>query len=148
MTKEELARAALAGLLLLGVATAATAQAPAKPIPVNVLVTHLSNEGVGIDPSARMLDTKLRNQLRYDSLRVIKKQRMLMPLDEVTQFDLPNGKTVRVRPIDRNAQGVLMAVDVQGAAKLDARVESHKPLVIRAGPYQKGSLVLSLEPDD
>lgn len=146
MTRDDFARAALAGLLLLGVATAATAQG--KQIAVNVLITHLSNQGVGIDPSARLLDTKLRNQLRYNSLRVIKKQRMLMPLDEVTQFDLPNGKTVRVRPIDRNAQGVLMAVDVQGAAKLDARVENHKPLVIRAGPYQKGSLVLSLEPDD
>jgi hypothetical protein len=116
-------------------------------IPINVLVTHLSNEGLGVDPPARFLDSKLKEQFRYDSLKVIQTQRLELALDEVGQVDLPNGKAVRMRPIHKGEDGVLMAVDVEGAAQLDVRVKSRHPVVIRAGPYEEGSLVLSLELD-
>lgn len=133
------------GLLLWASAPAALAEG--ERIPVNVLVTHLSSQGNGVDKGARLLDDRLKQQFRYDSLRVIKKQRIVMSLDEVSKFDLPNGKGVRMRPIHKGDKGVLMAVDVEGAAKLDVRVKSHHPVVIRAGPYKQGSLVLSLELD-
>jgi hypothetical protein len=121
--------------------------AEGEHIPVNVLVTHLSSQGVGVDPRAQFLDNRLRKQIVYDSLEVLKKQRINMLLDEVSKFDLPNGKAVRMRPIHKGEGGVLLAVDVEGAAKLDVRVKSHHPVVIRAGPYKQGSLVLSLELD-
>lgn len=145
MTRSRIAGTLLVGLLLALVAGPAVAEG--ETIPVNVLVTHLSKEPGGIDPGGRFLHGKLQNQFRYESLKVITKKRIEMTLDEVSRFDLPNGKAVHMRPIHKGEGGVLMAVDVEGAAKLDARVKSHKPLVIRAGPYKKGSLVLSLELD-
>jgi hypothetical protein len=125
----------------------ASAEDDKDRIPINVLVTHLSNEGKGVDPPAQFLDNKLKQQFRYDSLQVIQKERLTLAIDEVGKVDLPNGKAVRMRPIHKGEDGVLMAVDVEGAAQLDVRVKSRHPVVIRAGPYEEGSLVLSLELD-
>jgi hypothetical protein len=47
----------------------------------------------------------------------------------------------------RGAKGVLMAVDVQGAVKLDARARNHHKVVIGAGEYEDGNLAVSIEPD-
>ena len=140
-------RAMLAALILLAWALPGWAQS--ERIPVEVLVTHHSNQGRGIDPSAQSLDKRLRPAgIAFDSIRVLKRERMNLTLDEVSRFQLPNGKAVRMRPIHKGAGGVLMAVDVEGAAKLDARMQSHKPVVIRAGPHQKGHLVVSIELED
>lgn len=146
VTLSGIAPALVVGLWLLAAGVPAAAEG--ETIPVNVLVTHISNEGVpGIDPSAQFLDQRLRGQFIYDSMRVVKKRRINLQLDEVSEFNLPSGKAVRLRPIHKGEAGVLMAVDVEGAAKLDIRVKSHHPVVIRAGPYKGGSLVLSLELD-
>jgi hypothetical protein len=123
------------------------AGAEGATIPVNVLVTYLSSEGTGVDPSARRLDEKLRKQFRYDSLQVLEKRRIDLEMDGVGTIDLPNGRAARLSPIHEDEAGVLMAVDVEGAAKMDARVQNGHLLVIRAGSYKEGDLVLSLEPD-
>jgi hypothetical protein len=114
---------------------------------VNVLVTYLSSDGTGVDPSARRLDEKLRDQFKYDSLQVLEKRRIDLEMDGVGTIALPNGRAARLSPIHRGDAGVLMAVDVEGAAKMDARVQNRHLLVIRAGRYKDGDLVLSLEPD-
>jgi hypothetical protein len=137
----------LAAGLLLGAGASARAQEKGGRIPMNVLVTHLSNQGKGVDADARKLDGKLRGQFRYDSLQVLEKRRIDLELDEVGRIDLPNGRSARVQPIHKSDQGVLMAVDVENAARIDARVKNHNLLVIRAGRYDDGDLVLSLEPD-
>lgn len=133
--------------LALLVASVAAAGEADPPIPVNVLVTYLSNDGAGVDASARRLDEKLRGQFRYDSLQVLDQRRIQLEVDGVGQVALPNGRKVRLSAISQDDSGVLMAVDVEGAAKMDARVQNHHLLVIRAGRYQDGDLVLSLEPD-
>lgn len=124
----------------------ARAQGPER-VPVNVLVTHLSNDGKGVDPAARRLDRKLRGQFRYDTLQVLSEQRLDLATGEVGSIALPDGREARISPIQVGESGVLMAVDVEGAAKLDARVKNHHLVVIRAGRHEEGDLVLSLEPD-
>jgi hypothetical protein len=47
----------------------------------------------------------------------------------------------------KGAKGVLMAVDVEGAVKLDARAPNHHKVVIGAGEYEDGNLAVSIEPD-
>lgn len=146
MTRHSVAVAlALVAGLLLG--AGASAQGKDERIPMNVLVTQLSNQGKGVDRDARELDGKLRGQFKYDSLQVLQKRRIDLKLDEVGTIRLPNGRVARVQPIHRSEEGVLMAVDVENAAKIDARVRNHNLLVIRAGKYDDGDLVLSLEPD-
>lgn len=136
----------IAGLALLAGGSAGADEAELR-IPVNVLVTHLSNDGSGVDPGARRLDEKLRGQFRYDSLRVLDQRRIELEIDGVGEVALPNGRKARMSAISKSDAGVLMAVDVEGAARMDARVQNRHLLVIRAGRYQGGDLVLSLEPD-
>ena len=135
-----------AGLVLLATAAAGADESELR-IPVNVLVTYLSNDGSGVDASARRLDEKLRGQFRYDSLQVLEQRRVELEIDGVGQVALPNGRKARMSAISKSDAGVLLAVDVEGAAKMDARVQNRHLLVIRAGRYKDGDLVLSLEPD-
>ena len=148
------AKIALAAALVLIAATgvrSVRAQAPADPasfrVPVNVIVVHTSDGDGGIDPRARELDEKLRKQLRYRSMRVIQEERVDLEMNRVGTVDLPDGRKVRMRPLHKGAKGVLMAVDVQGAVKLDARAPNHHKVVIGAGEYEDGNLAVSIEPD-
>lgn len=133
------------GWLTAGLASAEEAQ----PIPVKVLVTQVSNEGSGVDPSARGLHKALiDNSFAFDSVKVIYDKRVVMQLGGLHSIPLPNGRKARISPISQREGSVLMAVDVEGSVKVDARVSRHRPFIIRAGPHEKGNLVLSLELDD
>ena len=146
MTRLSIAWALVAAVVLVG-ASGAWAQGKKGRVPIRVLVTHLSNHGVGIDPDAKQLDEKLSRQFKYDSLKVLQKRTINLELDEVGEIRLPNGRAARVQPIHKGKDGLLMAVDIEGALKTDARVKNHNQLVIRAGRYEGGDLVISLEPD-
>jgi hypothetical protein len=144
--------AALAALALC--AGAASADPPGskregkgKPIQMRMMVTRLSNDGRGVDPKARDLESKLSSQgIRYDSAEVLQKKRLKLGVDEVHTIDLPNGRKARVRPLHQDADGVLMAVDVEGSSKADVRAKKNHTVIFSAGPYQDGKLVFSLEP--
>ena len=116
-------------------------------VPVNVMVVHTSDGEGGIDPRARELDRKLKSQLRYRSMRVLREERFDLRVDQIGTFELPDGREVRMRPLHKGRKGVLMAVDVEGAVKLDARAANHHKVVIGAGAYRDGNLAISIEPD-
>jgi hypothetical protein len=116
-------------------------------VPVNVMVVHTSDGEGGVDPRARDLDRKLKKQLRYKSMRVIREERVDLRVDEVGTVRLPDGRAVRMRPMHKGKKGVLMAVDVEGSVKLDARAPNHHKVVIGAGEYEDGNLAISIEPD-
>jgi hypothetical protein len=146
------AGAAVALAALGAFAGSADAQDPAPGprndrVPVNVMIVHTSNEQGGVDPAAKDLDDKLKNQLRYNSMRVIQQERVDLEVDRVGIVSLPDGRKVKMRPMHKGAKGVLMAVDVEGAVKLDARAPNHHKVVIGAGQYQDGNLAISIEPD-
>ena len=139
---------ALAGGAALTAVGSVRAQNPgADRVPVNVIVVHTSESEGGVDPRARDLDEKLKKQLRYKSMRVIQQERVDLEMNQVGTVDLPDGRKVRMRPLHKGAKGVLMAVDVQGAVKLDARAPNHHKVVIGAGEYEDGNLAVSIEPD-
>jgi hypothetical protein len=136
----------LTGLVPLSPVRTATAQASDR-VPVNVIVVHTSNRKGEVDPRAQELHEKLRKQLRYKSMRVLQEERVDLQMNQVGTVLLPDGRKVRMRPMHRGAKGVLMAVDVQGAVKLDARARNHHKVVIGAGEYEDGNLAVSIEPD-
>jgi hypothetical protein len=117
-------------------------------IPFVVMVTRLSNEGLGVDPRAKELEGKLSAQgIKFDSVQVVEEKRIALQLDEVGTVDLPNGRKAHVRPLHQSEEeGVLLAVDVEGASKADVRAKPHHTVIFSAGPYQNGKLVLSIEP--
>jgi len=112
-----------------------------------VMVVYTSDGDGGIDPRARDLDRKLKGQLRYRSMQVLREERVDLHIDRVGTVALPDGRAVRMRPLHKGRRGVLMAVDVEGAVKLDARTANHHKVVIGAGSYQDGNLAISIEPD-
>src|SRR4030095_1118973 len=116
-------------------------------VPVNVIVVHTSDGEGGVDPRARDLDAKLKKQLRYKSMRVLQEERVELQRTRAATLKLPAGRNLRMRPIHKGAKGVLMAVDLQGAVKLDARAPNHHKVVIGAGENKSGSLAVSIEPD-
>ena len=138
---------ALVLLLAWGAGAEGKGRAKKDRIPVNVMVVHTSDGEGGVDPRARELHRKLKKQLRYRSMRMISQERVDLRIDEVGTVRLPDGRAVRMRPMHKDAKGVLMAVDVEGAVKLDARAPNHHKVVIGAGEYEDGNLAISIEPD-
>ena len=139
---------AAAGLIGGGAAAEEPEAAHAGPIPLNLLITHLTNqEGGVVDASAKELDERLRGQFRYTGLKVVHKQRLELELDEVGSVTLPDGRVVYVKPMHVGEQGVLMAIDVEEAVRTDVRVLDDHMIVIGAGSYEDGKLAISVEPD-
>ncbi len=135
------------GLLALVVAFAAgVAYAEADRVALTVTVTHLSKSPGAIDPKAADIHKRLRDEFRYESLRVLERRRMNLRLDEVGSLKLPTNRWVRVRPLHVGDRGVLIAVDVEGILQTDLRVENGRAVDIGAQSYEGGKLVVTLEP--
>jgi hypothetical protein len=127
------------------VAAAAAAES-GGPIAVEVMVSQISQEPGEIDPRARRLDAELRDEFRYESLHVLKKEKLSLALNQVGVVALPNGKELQLRPLSVSDRGVLMAVNVEGSVQSDMQIPNGHLVAIGAGRYQDGKLVISLEP--
>ncbi len=137
------------GLLVFGVLVAmlaGPAAAQTTKIEVRVLVCHASEEAGSIDPACRKLHGEIGREFRYESLKRLQERRLSLGLDEVGSVALPNGKRLRVRPLQVGGDSALLAVDVEGSVKTDVRVRKGKSVVIGAERYENGKLVISLEP--
>ncbi len=140
--------AALAGAAWAEQAERPDRPAPDRPLRATLMLTHLSNGAGGIDPRARKLDQRLqRENIRFPSARVLQQRNVELKLDRVETLALPDGRSARFRPMHVGARGVLMAVDVEGGVKMDARVRDGHMVVIDGGRFEDGKLVISIEPD-
>lgn len=137
-----LAFAALATVALPG---AADAQADAT-VEVVMMVSLTSDDEGPIDRRARKIDRRLRREFRYRSLKVIASKTERIGIDDTATLALPNGNTASVMPMSVDDNGVLLAVDIEGAVKVDARAKAGHLLVFGAGRHGGGRLVVSIEP--
>jgi hypothetical protein len=110
------------------------------------MVSQISQQPGSVDPRARRLDEKFRGEFRYESLRVLKQQRLSLALNELASVALPNGSELQIRPLSVSDRGVLVAVNVEGAVQTDLQIPNGHLVAIGAGRYQDGKLVISLEP--
>ncbi len=115
-----------------------------KTLQLTLEVARISNQPGRIQPGR--LDTKLREQFRYQSLEVIESRTFELEIDDVARVRLPNGSWVLVKPLLLDERGALLAVDVEGALKTDVRVKSNHMLVLGAHRHENGRLVISLQP--
>ena len=109
-------------------------------------VSRISDGRGGIDPRAGRLHQKLKSQFRYESLNVLQIHSLTLRIDQVGTELLPNGKKVRIRPLQLDDEGALLAVDVEGAVRGDYKLRNGHLLVFGAGQDGDGKLVISLEP--
>jgi hypothetical protein len=134
-------------IVLLCAGVAGAQGEPAGDVPMDVILVHTSDGQGGIDPRARDLDRKLRKQLRYTSMKVLREEHVRLRMGEVHTVKLPDGRVARIQPMHRGEKGVLLAVDVEGLVKTDVRAPNHHTVVIGAGEYEDGHLAIALEPD-
>ena len=134
------------GAALLALALAAERAGAQESIELEVLVSHISDRPGSIDPRGEKVHRELQGRFRYESLAVLVQRHLRLALDEVGTVALPNGKALRVRPNDVGKSGVLLAVEVEGALDTDLRVRNRHLVVVGAGRYDDGTLVISLEP--
>ena len=128
------------------VATSPASAEQAQQIEVQLMVSRISDAPGGIDPRAGRLHQKLKGQFRYESLQVLQTRSLELGIDQVGTEVLPNGKKVRIRPLQVDDQGALLAIDVEGAVRGDYKVRNGHLLVFGAGQDKDGKLVISLEP--
>jgi hypothetical protein len=133
-------------MAILGLALAGGAAAQQGPIQVQVMVSRISDAPGGIDARAQKLHQKLKGEFRYESLEVLEVRTLSLAVDQVGSVGLPTGKPARVRPLQVDGKGVLLAVQVEGVVSTDLRVQNGHLVVIGAGRHQGGKLVISLEP--
>ncbi len=123
----------------------AGAEAPRR-VAVQITVSHALDAEGAIDPRGSELNAYLQPQFRYGSLKVLQVERLDLALDEVGTLELPNGRKLRVRPMDIGSEGVLLSVSVQGTLWTDMRVRNGHLVVIGAERYEAGKLVIGLKP--
>jgi hypothetical protein len=121
------------------------AQAPAS-LRVEVVVCQAADDPGGIDAACEALHASIGKEFRYGSLARLQSQALSLALDQVGQVTLPNGKSLRVRPLQADARSALLAVDVEGAVQTDLRVRNGQLVVIGAQRHRDGKLVIALQP--
>jgi hypothetical protein len=141
-------RSRIAEALVLALLALASAQASAQPrrVEVEVTVSHALDAKGEIDPRGSALNSLLKPQFRYGSLKVLQVERLDLALDQVGTVELPNGRKFRVRPLDVGEEGVLLAVSVQGTLWTDMRVRNGHLVVIGAERFGDGKLVIAVRP--
>jgi hypothetical protein len=140
------ARWAAALAVLVVVAAVAPVARAQQTVQVQMMVSLTSDEPGPIDPKARRIAERLKRDFRFESLRVLDARQEPVAVDGVMSVGLPNGKQARVRLLSVDERGVLLAVDIEGAVRVDARAHSGHLLVFGAGSHDGGRLVVSIEP--
>lgn len=118
-------------------------------VGVQLTVLHASPKpGPPPDANVAPFDKQLRGQFRYQSLRIMERSQLRMSLLEMRKVRLPLGNELRVQPIQRDPEGLLTELAMPG--RLDTRVllQRSRPVMIRAGAYEGGSLIIAIEPVD
>lgn len=136
-------RGVVLALLWVGLAGPTWAQ---QPIEIEMMVSIASDEAGPIDDRAKRIDERLKKEFRYESLRVVSSKKETVGVDSVMTIALPDGKKAHVRPLSVDDRGALLAVDIEGSVKVDARANSGHLLVFGAGRTADGRLVVSIEP--
>jgi hypothetical protein len=143
--RHNLIRAMVVGILVLGLPGIGAAQS-AREIRFDVMVSRISQQPGEVDPRASRLDSQLRGDFRYESLKVLKQERLSIELNELATVELPNGKKLELRPLSLSDRGVLVAVNVEGSVQSDMQVPNGHLIAIGAGRFEGGRLMISFEP--
>ena len=131
----------------LGLALLVAAPALAQEVSVGVMVIHASQSPGPVDPEAERVRVILSRDFRFQSWRVMQRNRMRVPMKETRRVELPSGRSMKVCPLQIESKGLLMSVEMNGQLDTQVVLPRRKPFVIGAGGYQDGKLIIAIEPD-
>lgn len=143
--RRALARTAIiAALVFLTTGGVALAQ-EVQQVVFRIEISHLSrNPGPVEQPD---LFNRLRQDFRYESLRVITRRRLRLNLEEVGGVDLPTGRRIQISPVNLDSRGVLVFLEIEDGEQMDLRVPNRHPVVVGIERYKDGKLVLQVTPE-
>jgi len=116
-------------------------------VPLRVTVTHLSEGDGGVDPKARALIGALDGaNISYPEARVVREVKLDLAPGDAKSVSIGNGRKAHLQLMQADKNGALVAVDIEGGLKVDARVgRGKRPLVLDAGKVGDGKRVISIE---
>jgi len=129
--------------LLAALALAPSMAAGQEIFSFDVTVLHATPTG-SVQKDADRFHRLLGQRVRYEGLTVIKSQGLEVATNDIGSVKLPGGVRFRVRPIDPDGPGALVAIDM-GKTQGDFRLPAGKPLVLGGSSWKGGQLVVVLE---
>ena len=142
---------AIGGCMLLWVAVlcagGAAAEDEESKVALRVKVTHVSHDDGGVDPEAQELIQALAGGgISYPSARLVREVRLDLAPGDVKSVSIGSGRKAHFQLMQADQSGALVAVDIEGGVKIDARVgRGKRPLVLDAGKVGDGKRVISIE---
>jgi hypothetical protein len=135
------------GLALALSAAGAAADDEAAKVSLRVKVTHLSDGDGGVDPKAAALVDALKGQhISYSSAKVVREVSFDLAPGDAKTVKVGAGRKAHLQLMQADKNGALVAVDIDGGVKVDAKVRRGKrPLVLDAGKVGDGKRVLTIE---
>ncbi len=133
---------ALAALVALFGAPRVEAQ-EVQRVALQVRVSHVSPAPGPIDDPE--LDRHLRGQFKYASLRQLQREQLSLAINEIGKVKMPNGRWVKLRPLNAAPGSLLVAVDVEEGMKMDLKMHGRKLAILGGTRYKDGTLVIVLQ---
>ena len=118
---------------------------PSQTFELDVVVARLTSGQNKIDKRAKRLHAALKNQFRYEGIRVLETRRLTLVVDEVMDLKLPTRRRLRIRPLVVEAKGALISVEISGLVQSDLRINEGQLVIIGAEQYLDGKLVIALQ---
>lgn len=115
---------------------------------IKVIVANLTSEKGGIDKGAKRLHKELKNQFRYEGIKVLESEKLKFVDEKVFDMKLPSLRRLRIRPLVVESDSALISVEISGLVQSDLRLKRGQLVIIGAERYQRGKLVIALEADD
>ena len=144
-------RGLVAALGLLAIAALPSGEARAEGEPtfdLEVIVASLTSEHDKIDRAARRLHKELKDQFRYEGIRVLETRELELSVDDVFDMKLPTRRRLRIRPLVIEKKSALVSVEISGLVQSDLRIKQGQLIIIGAERYLDGKLVIALRADD
>ncbi|MCB1195269.1 hypothetical protein KDK77_03705 [bacterium] len=119
----------------------------AQQVNVSIAVIKASNSGNGIDENIKHLQPKL-SRLNYASYTLLKQDAQRGELHTELIFDLPDGDTMRIKPIgiESGYLKLFVAMDKAGL-KTNFKIANGNTIIVGGSAYQDGSMVIALSAD-
>lgn len=139
---------AIVVLVIAGLApTVASAEAEAT-FELEVIVASLTSEHDKIDRGAKRLHKELKDQFRYEGIRVLETRELKLSVDDIFDMKLPTRRRLRIRPLVIEKKGALVSVEISGLVQSDLRIKEGQLIIIGAEKYLDGKLVIALRAGD
>jgi hypothetical protein len=137
-----------AAMLMFGLlhAEQARAQDASKlpPVQFTVTVAHAMAEPGAVAAEFRGFQ---RQMPHLSSIRVLDKQSFRLQFGEWARMSLPTGSDVSVLPLAVHGGRLHMQFNLPGKLNTSMRLSNHKPMTVGAGRYQRGHLLIQVDPD-